>query len=89
MAIEVEGIEVGVWQCLSRRRAKLSGRGLEVGGYRSRGLERIVLEGELSGDIAAGATEVEGYGSTGLERTVLEETLSGDIAARSFRSRSL
>ena len=44
--------------------------------YRSRGLERVVLERELSGDTAARA-----YRSRGLERAVLERErdLSGGI----------
>ena len=40
---------------------------IEVGGYRSRGLERAVLEIELPGDTAAGGHNVRGYKSRGRE----------------------
>ena len=64
--------EVGVWKGLcwrvSFRRIEQQGA-IEVEGYRSRGLERIVLEGELLGDIAADCAEggpFWGYSSRGL-----------------------
>ena len=53
-----------------------------AGGYRSGGLEKAALKGELSGDVVAG-----GYRSMGLKRAVHEGELSGDIAAGGYRSR--
>ena len=52
-------LERGLWGYTAA--VSYTSRGLEVEGYRSRGLERAVLERELSGDIAA-----EGYRSKGL-----------------------
>ena len=54
-AIEVEAVEVRVWKVLRWRE---SFRGIQqqeaikvtLGGYRSRGLERAVMQTELSGD---------------------------------------
>ena len=63
---------------------------IEVGDYRSMGLERAVLERELSGDIQQQETmEVGGYRSRGLEQAVLERELPGDTAARGYRCRRL
>ena len=59
-------------------------RAIEVGGYRSTVLERTVLEGKLSGDIAAWS-----YRSRALEKTVVEGEHMGDIAAKGNQSREL
>ena len=53
---------------------------IAAGGYRSRGLEKPVLERTLSRYIAAG-----GYRSSGLEKAVL----SVDVAAGGYISRGL
>ena len=58
-------------------------------GYRSRDLERAVLERELSGYIAAWNYKVEGYRSRGIERALLERELSGYMAAGAYRSTGL
>ena len=63
-------IEAGVWKGLWRERAfgGIQQQGaVEVGGYRSMGLETAVLDGELSCYTAAGS-----HRSGGLERAMLE-----------------
>ena len=69
---------------------------IDVGGYRSRGLEKAVLERErereresFRGIQQQEAIQVGGYRSRGLERPVLERELSGDTAAGGYRGKRL
>ena len=64
------GIEVGGWKRLCWRIQQQGA--IEVRGYRSKVLEKAMLDGELSGDTAAG-----GYRSRRVEKVVLEEELGG------------